>query len=123
MFGIIIFALSCAMPAILGALGFGVSGPVLGSIAAGWQASMGTVAAGSLFVFLQSAAMGGAAMGLFTGIGALGAVMAVGGGLATINVVKGKCGEVVRGAAPTIQSGYQTVIAKSGKLWRKLWGL
>ncbi len=43
-------------------------GPVAGSIAAGWQASLGSVASGSLFAFLQSAAMGGVAMGIFSEI-------------------------------------------------------
>ena len=42
-----------------------------GSAAAGWQASLGLVAAGSPFAFLQSAAMGGAAMGVMTGVGAV----------------------------------------------------
>lgn len=39
----------------------------IGSIAAGWQASLGSVAAGSLFAVLQTMAM----TGVFTGIGAL----------------------------------------------------
>ncbi len=86
--GITLFALSLATPAILGAIGFSATGPILGSMAATWQASIGSVAAGSLFSFLQSAAMGGAAMGLFTGVGAVGAVIAVGGGLATVEVLK-----------------------------------
>jgi len=46
---------------ILGAAGFSSIGPVAGSAAAGWQASIGAVEAGSLFAFCQSAAMGGAA--------------------------------------------------------------
>ena len=46
---------------ILGAAGFSSIGPVAGSAAAGWQASIGVVRAGSLFAFCQSAAMGGAA--------------------------------------------------------------
>ena len=49
-------------PAILGALGFGVLGPVAGSVAAGWQGRMGAVQAGSFFAWCQSAAMGGAAV-------------------------------------------------------------
>lgn len=76
--GITLFALACAAPAILGAIGFSAIGPVAGSIAAGWQASMGSVAAGSFFAFLQSAAMGGAAASLFAGAGAVGAVVTVG---------------------------------------------
>jgi Interferon-induced 6-16 family len=82
--GITLFSLAVATPAILGAIGFGSLGPVAGSIAAGWQASIGTVVAGSLFAFLQSAAMGGAAMGLFLGIGAFGGVIAVALGLASL---------------------------------------
>ncbi|KAI9695930.1 MAG: hypothetical protein M1812_008491, partial [Candelaria pacifica] len=82
--GTTLSALALATPAILGAIGFSALGPVAGSIAAGWQASMGTVAAGSFFAFLQSAAMGGAALSLFVGIGALGGAIAVGVGLASL---------------------------------------
>jgi hypothetical protein len=46
---------------ILGAVGFSSIGPAAGSVAAGWQASIGAVEAGSLFALCQSAAMGGAA--------------------------------------------------------------
>ena len=80
MSGTIIFAL--AAPALLGAIGFGSVGPVAGSIAAGWQASIGSVTAGSLFAFLQSAAMGGPAMGVVAGIGGLGGGVMVAAGLA-----------------------------------------
>ena len=69
-------------------------GPVAGSIAAGWQASMGTVAAGSIFAFLQSAAMGGAAMGLFTGVGAVGVLVALVGVGASMKFVKEKVSEI-----------------------------
>ncbi|OJJ65670.1 hypothetical protein ASPBRDRAFT_49603, partial [Aspergillus brasiliensis CBS 101740] len=55
-----------AGPAILGAAGFGATGPVAASLAAIWQSSIGVVQAGSLFATLQSAAMGGAAAGAFT---------------------------------------------------------
>ncbi|KAJ7616732.1 hypothetical protein B0H17DRAFT_1152607 [Mycena rosella] len=41
----------------LAAIGFGSLGPIAGSIAAGWQATIGNVAAGSLFAFLQSVGM------------------------------------------------------------------
>lgn len=87
---VILFALACATLAILGAIGFSAVGPVAGSIAAGWQASMGTVAAGSFFALLQSAAMGGAAIGLFNGIGALGGLVAVAGVGASVDVVREK---------------------------------
>ena len=63
---------------LLPALGFSGLGPVAGSVAAGWQSALGSVAAGGLFSFLQSAAMGGTAAGLFTGIGIFGAVAFVG---------------------------------------------
>lgn len=50
-----------ALP-VLGAAGFGALGPVAGSSAAAWQASIGAVEAGSLFAWCQGAAMGGAAV-------------------------------------------------------------
>lgn len=96
--GVILFALACATPAIIGAIGFSAVGPVAGSILAGWQASMGNVVAGSLFSFLQSAAMGGAAIGLFTGIGVVVGLVAVAGVGASVDVVREKIsivGEVV----------------------------
>ena len=56
-------SLGClAAPAALGPLGFAVTGPVAGSLAAAWQASMPLAQAGSLFSALQGAAMGGSAM-------------------------------------------------------------
>lgn len=67
---------------VLGAIGFSGIGPVAGTVAAGWQASIGAVEAGSLFALCQSAAMGGAAAtGLIaTGAGA-GAAAAAATGL------------------------------------------
>jgi hypothetical protein len=112
--GVTLFALSLATPAILGAIGFSATGPVLGSMAAGWQASVGSVAAGSLFSFLQIAAMGGAAMGLFTGVGAVGAAIAVGGGLATVENLKQKCGDFMKKAATFVTSG-QVVKEREGE--------
>ena len=88
--GIILFSLACATPAILGAIGFSAVGPVAGSIAAGWQASIGSVVAGSVFAFLQSAAMGGAAVGLFAGFGAVGGLVAVAGVGASVDGVREK---------------------------------
>ncbi|KAJ6592711.1 hypothetical protein B0H19DRAFT_1365097 [Mycena capillaripes] len=38
-------------------IGFGSLGPIAGTIAAGWQAAIGNVAAGSLFALLQSIGM------------------------------------------------------------------
>jgi hypothetical protein len=57
---------------ILGAVGFSALGPVAGSAAAGWQASLGIVEAGSLFAWCQSAAMGGAAVNAIIATGAAG---------------------------------------------------
>ena len=88
--GIILFSLACATPTILGAIGFSAVGPVAGSIAAGWQASIGSVVAGSVFAFLQSAAMGGAAVGLFAGFGAVGGLVAVAGVGASVDGVREK---------------------------------
>lgn len=61
---------------VLGAIGFSAIGPVAGSMAAGWQASIGAVEAGSLFALCQSAAMGGATVGLAT-TGVSGAAVAL----------------------------------------------
>lgn len=94
---VILFALACASPAILAAMGFSAVGPVAGSFAAGWQAGIGSVAAGSLFAFLQSAAMGGAAIGLFTGIGAVGVLFASVGVGASVDIRKkfAETGEII----------------------------
>lgn len=116
--GIIFLALCVAMPAILGAIGFGAQGPIIGSMAAAWQASIGSVAAGSLFSFLQAAAMGGAAMGFFTGVGVLGGVIAVGGALATVKVVKEQCGEAIEKSATVMKDGFEQVKAGAGTVWR-----
>ena len=47
-------------------------GPVAGSSAAAWQASIGAVEAGSLFAWCQSAAMGGMAVNGIIAAGATG---------------------------------------------------
>lgn len=91
--GIILFVLACATPAILGAIGFSAMGPVLGSIAAGWQASIGSVAAGTLFAFLQSVAMGEAVFGLVTGIRVLGVLVAL-IGVGRIEFVRNKVADI-----------------------------
>lgn len=59
-------------------------GPVALSIATAWQASIGSVASGSLFAFLQSMAMGGAASSLIWVIGALGGAAIIGAGWALL---------------------------------------
>ena len=78
--GIASLASIIALP-ILGAVGFGVSGPVAGSAAAAWQSSIGLVEAGSFFAWCQSAAMGGAAVGGILATGLTGAGVAVGAAL------------------------------------------
>lgn len=98
--GIILFALACATPAILGAIGFSAMGPVLGSVAVGWQASIGSVAAGSLFAFLQSVAMGGAAFRLVTGIGTLGVVIAL-IGIGTLEAIRNKAADISENVGET----------------------
>ena len=56
--------------AAIGAVGFGAAGPIAGTAAAAWQASIGNVAAGSMFSLFQSAAIGGAGAGVVGGISA-----------------------------------------------------
>mmetsp|Transcript_59807 Transcript_59807/g.159112 ORF Transcript_59807/g.159112 Transcript_59807/m.159112 type:complete len:86 (-) Transcript_59807:265-522(-) len=53
------FTVAAASLAVLRSVGFAAVGIVGGSLAAAWQSSMGSVAAGSTFSFLQSLAMGG----------------------------------------------------------------
>ena len=64
---------------ILPALGFGSAGIVAGSVAATYQASVGSVAAGSLFATLQSAGAGGLAWTTTAAFGAAGGVATTGG--------------------------------------------
>ncbi|KAG6901521.1 hypothetical protein C0995_010895 [Termitomyces sp. Mi166 len=54
-----------AVVPVLGLVGFSAAGPVAGTMAAGIQAGMGSVAAGSSFALAQSIAMGGAAVPAF----------------------------------------------------------
>lgn len=54
---------------VLGAAGFEALGPAAGTAAASWQASLGLVKAGSLFVWCQITAMGGAAVGGIQAVG------------------------------------------------------
>ena len=70
-----------AAPAIAGVIGFSTSGPVAGSVAASWQASMPLVQVGSQFAWWQSAAMGGAAVGGIAAGAGMGAGVA---GLASV---------------------------------------
>ncbi|KAI5302629.1 hypothetical protein KEM56_000504 [Ascosphaera pollenicola] len=54
-----VWVASKAATTVLGAVGFGAAGPVAGTVAAAWQASIGNVAAGSVFAACQSVAMTG----------------------------------------------------------------
>jgi hypothetical protein len=51
-----------AIPALSGAAGFGALGPVVGGLRAAWQANLGLVQVGSIVVWCQSVAMGGASV-------------------------------------------------------------
>ncbi len=69
-----------ATPLALGAVGFGAAGPIAGTVAAGWQASIGAaVTAGSPFAICQSIAMGGAVAGTVATTGVGGTVAAAAG--------------------------------------------
>lgn len=116
-------------------MGFSAVGPVAGSFAAGWQASSGLVAAGSLFAFLQSAAMGGAAIGLFTGIGAVGVLFACVGVGASVHVRKKvaetgeiiseisvKAGEAIKDGAIQVGGAVAVGAIKMGKTVGGWWG-
>ncbi len=61
------------------AIGFGSGGVMAGSLASAWQASIGNVAAGSLFSILQSAGVVGLAVVpkmAIAGVGAVGGIIA-----------------------------------------------
>lgn len=117
--GITTFSLACATPAILNAVGFSAIGPVAGSLAAAWQASIGSVAAGTLFSFLQGAAMGGAALGVITGFGAAGAAVAVATALVSSERVR-KVGKAVRNFAEGVVNGIaEKVKGFFGWLWKR----
>lgn len=77
--GITLVTFASLSPTILAAVGFGPTGPVAQSIAAGIQSSIGSVSAGSAFAILQSAAMGGQAKAIFPLIGIFGAAMTIWG--------------------------------------------
>ncbi|KAL9627040.1 MAG: hypothetical protein Q9204_006851 [Flavoplaca sp. TL-2023a] len=106
--GITILGLTFAIPAILEIVGFGALGPVAGSIATGWHSSLGLVAAGTPFAFLQSAAMGGAAMGVMTGIGVLGGAVTIAAALTlkegTVGGLVSSCKGAVGGAVKKFKS-------------------
>ena len=66
------------VPVILSAIGFSAIGPVAQSIAAVWQSSLKIITAGTLFAFLQSAAMNEAAAEVFYGAEVAGLTVLVG---------------------------------------------
>jgi len=56
-------------------MGFGASGPVAGSVAAGIQSMLGNVGAHSVFAYLRSAAIGGYGLTVVNGITQAGAAI------------------------------------------------
>lgn len=104
--GIILVTFASLSPTILAAVGFGPSGPVAQSIAAGIQSSIGSVSAGSVFAILQSAAMGGQAKAIFPLIGLFGAAMTIWGVVPAVE-------QVIRGIPdkiPELQFGEKAVV-------------
>ncbi|KAK6346714.1 hypothetical protein TWF696_006829 [Orbilia brochopaga] len=104
-----------SLPAILNALGFAATGPVAGSLAAAWQASIGSVPAGHLFALIQSISMTtGSALAIGAGIGLVAAVSILIGYIVTHELAKngelrgmieheiGKFGETVAATAVSI---------------------
>ncbi|KAM0436933.1 hypothetical protein ACHAPT_002646 [Fusarium lateritium] len=86
-------ALVCAAPAlvaspVLGLIGFGANGIVGGSAAAGFQSTIGSVVAPSLFATLQSAGAGG--YGVSAVYGAVQGAAAVGAGGSLAASFRGK---------------------------------
>jgi len=78
--GLAVSALAVSAPLILAGVGFGALGPVAGTAAAAWQASIGAaVSSSSLFAWCQGAAMGGAAVNGILGAGLAGFGVAAGG--------------------------------------------
>lgn len=105
-FGIILVTFASLSPTILAAVGFGPTGPVAQSIAAGIQSSIGSVSAGSAFAILQSAAMGGQAKAIFPLIGIFGAAMTIWGVVPAVE-------QVIRGIPdkiPELQLGEKAVV-------------
>ena len=101
---------------VLGAAGFGALGPVVGSSAAVWQASIGAVEAGSLFAWCQSAAMGGAA------VNGIIAAEVTGGGVLLRSTAAGVLmdGAVNKGDEEKLMELFQKVCRRSDRLEESL---
>ena len=69
----------------ISSVGFSSLGPVSGSIAAAWQSSIGNVAAGSAFSFLQSTGMDGVTPLLYATLGGTGIGVSIALGAFVIN--------------------------------------
>ncbi|KAK4113359.1 hypothetical protein N656DRAFT_778128 [Canariomyces notabilis] len=90
----VVAAPAIATTPMLAAVGFGPSGPIAGSIAAGVQSAIGNVAAGSVFATCQSAAMGGAgAATLASAAQGVGLGVAAAAGAAAAKLAKGTSDE------------------------------
>ncbi|KAJ7752219.1 hypothetical protein DFH07DRAFT_1061729 [Mycena maculata] len=85
----------------LAVIGFGSLGPIAGSIAAGWQAAIGNVAAGSLFAFLQTVGMVHAVAIPVAG------VAVVGGGAVALAKIAGALQPASRWVQNTATSAWQ----------------
>ncbi|ORX98939.1 hypothetical protein BCR34DRAFT_606759 [Clohesyomyces aquaticus] len=72
--GVVFFTPAVATVPIFGALGFWATGPAPGMAASGWMSWLGTVAPGSLYATMQSAAMGGYGASIVAGTTQAGAV-------------------------------------------------
>ncbi|KFZ07988.1 hypothetical protein V502_09630 [Pseudogymnoascus sp. VKM F-4520 (FW-2644)] len=66
--GILVFTPAALTGPLLTSMGWGASGPVAGSVAASLQTMLGNVGAGSIFAYLQSAAMGGYGVAAVNGV-------------------------------------------------------
>ncbi|KAH9956243.1 hypothetical protein BC827DRAFT_1232503 [Russula dissimulans] len=100
-------------PILVGAVGFGAAGPVAGTLATIWQASIGNVVAGSAFAVAQSIGMGGAIPIGISAIGAaIGAVAGASAGGGENDAGAGTAGE--DGAPPGGPSGARTGGEKDG---------
>lgn len=85
--GSILGTFASLSPTTLAAIGFGPTGPVAQSRAACIQSSIGSMSAGSAFVILQSAAMGGQARAISPLIEIFGAAMTIWGVMAAVEQV------------------------------------